>query len=299
MLAEDEAAALADEAFERWLQRILADPPEGPRRILRRRSGFDPPQEQLRGAMHTLREHRDFPRPWRRDPFDRNGAIDTLMRALAEVAELGRTSSWPGDPLARNLAEIARFVREATRLEAVRGRDYDGLEAELRDLARNRRRFKGWDHKGSAKTMFGDLTRDEVLARRDGVRADLEAFIAASDADLAPLLHEALQGAIADYELLKAKSGCLDFLDLLIKARDLVRDNGGVRRELQNRFTHFFVDEFQDTDPLQAEILLLLGGRRPERDGLARGPTRPRQTIPRRRPEAVHLSLPSRGRDPV
>jgi len=26
----------------------------------------------------------------------------------------------------------------------------------------------------------------------------------------------------------------------------------------QNRFTHLFVDEFQDTDPLQAEILLLL-----------------------------------------
>jgi hypothetical protein len=52
MLAEDEGAALADEAFERWLQRILADPPEGPRRILRRRSGFDAPQEQLRGAMY-------------------------------------------------------------------------------------------------------------------------------------------------------------------------------------------------------------------------------------------------------
>src|SRR5207244_8913107 len=28
--------------------------------------------------------------------------------------------------------------------------------------------------------------------------------------------------------------------------------------ELQRRFTHLFVDEFQDTDPLQAEILLLL-----------------------------------------
>jgi ATP-dependent exoDNAse (exonuclease V) beta subunit len=97
-----------------------------------------------------------------------------------------------------------------------------------------------------------------VLIRRDGVRADLEAFIAASEADLAPLLHEALQEAIADYELLKSKSGCLDFLDLLIKARDLVRDNGGVRKDLQSRFAHFFVDEFQDTDPLQAEILLLL-----------------------------------------
>ena len=80
----------------------------------------------------------------------------------------------------------------------------------------------------------------------------------ACDADLAPLLHEALQAPIADYEVLKAKAGRLDFLDLLIKTRDLIRDDAGVRHELQKRFTHFFVDEFQDTDPLQAEILLLL-----------------------------------------
>ena len=133
MLDDEEAAALADQAFERWLQRILANPPEGPRRILRRRSGRDPPQELLRTAMQALRVHRDFPRLWRRDPFNRVSAIDPLMRALAEVGELGRRSTWPEDPLARNLAEIARFVREATRLEAVRGRDYDGLEAELRE----------------------------------------------------------------------------------------------------------------------------------------------------------------------
>ena len=50
----------------------------------------------------------------------------------------------------------------------------------------------------------------------------------------------------------------LDFLDLLLVARDLVRDNADVRADLQQRFTHIFVDEFQDTDPLQAEILLLL-----------------------------------------
>ena len=90
------------------------------------------------------------------------------------------------------------------------------------------------------------------------MKADLDAFIAASDADLAPLLHEELQAAVADYEDLKAKAGRLDFLDLLIKARDLIRDNESVRAELQQRFTHYFVDEFQDTDPLQAEILLLL-----------------------------------------
>jgi len=256
--AEGEAASLADEAFERWLQGMLADPPEGPRRILRRRSGWDPPQQQLRDAMHTLCQHRDFPGPWRRDPFDRNGAIDALIVELAEVGRLASTSSWPGDPLARNLSEIALFVREATQLEAVAGRDYDGLEAELRELGRDRRRFRGWEWKGSPKTTFGALSRDDVVARRDRVRANLAAFIEASDADLAPLVHEALRTAIADYELLKVKAGRLDFLDLLIKARDLVRDHADVREDLQKRFTHFFVDEFQDTDPLQAEILLLL-----------------------------------------
>jgi ATP-dependent helicase/nuclease subunit A len=67
-----------------------------------------------------------------------------------------------------------------------------------------------------------------------------------------------LRAPISDYELLKARAGRLDFLDLLIKARDLIRDNAEVRNELQQRFRHIFVDEFQDTDPLQAEILLLL-----------------------------------------
>src|SRR5258705_6775817 len=258
MLDEEAAEAIANEAFERWLQRILADPQEGPQRVLRRRSGREPPHEQLRTAMHTLCKHRDFAQAWRRDPFDRDGSIDVLLDELAEIGELGSTSSWSNDPLARNLAEIALFVREATRLEAVRGGDYDGLEAELRELATDRRRFKGWSYKGAAKTTFGFLSRDEVLARRDGVRSKLKAFIASSDADLAPLVHAALQDAIADYELLKSKSGSLDFLDLLIKTRDLVRDDEAVRQELQSRFTHFFVDEFQDTDPLQAEILLLL-----------------------------------------
>ncbi len=252
--AEDEAEALADEAFEVWFQRVLVDPPEGVRRILRRRSGWQSPREQLRNAMHGLREHRDFPEPWRRDTFDRNGAIDALMLELAQVGMLGVDSSWANDRLTENLAEIARFIEETARLEAVRGRDHDGLEAELRRLARAR----SWTYKGAPRTTFGALSRDQVLAHRDRAKAELERFIAATDADLAPLLHEALKAPIAEYGPLKARAGRLDFLDLLIKARDLIRDDAGVRRGLQDRFTHFFVDEFQDTDPLQAEILLML-----------------------------------------
>ncbi|HWG06060.1 MAG TPA: UvrD-helicase domain-containing protein, partial [Beijerinckiaceae bacterium] len=252
--SEDEAGALADEAFESWFQKILSDPPEGVRRMLRRRTGRQSPRDQLRGAMQTLREHRDFSEPWRRQPFDRNGSIDALMNELARLGALATTSSWPEDYLARSLAEISRFIEESTRLEAVRDRDYDGLEAELRAVARRR----SWTWKGAQRTTFGTLSRNEALAFRDQSKANLDAFIAASEADLAPLLQDALQPPISDYEFLKSRAGRLDFLDLLIKTRDLIRADAGVRGELQRRFTHFFVDEFQDTDPLQAEILLLL-----------------------------------------
>src|SRR5208283_5088877 len=110
--SEDEAQTLADEAFDSWFEIVLADPPEGVRRIFRRRSGRSSPREQLRTAMQALRDHRDFPTPWRRQPFDRDRAIDVVMTELSALGELAAKSSWPDDYLTRNLAEISRFAAE-------------------------------------------------------------------------------------------------------------------------------------------------------------------------------------------
>src|SRR5215831_14777935 len=104
--AEDEAEGLADQAFESWFQHALADPPEGMRRILRRRSRSRAPREMLRSAFGSLLDHRDFPAAWRRDAFDRQAAIDTIMEQLIGVGSLASKSSRP-DNLTQNLAEIA------------------------------------------------------------------------------------------------------------------------------------------------------------------------------------------------
>lgn len=262
--AGDEADVLFDQAFDDWFHDTHAAPPEGVRRFLRRRSrGFDVsgPSEQLRSAARDLIEHRDFPAEWRRDHFDRTGELDKLVRALADVGALA-SSGRPDDWLTKSVEELARWSRELQRREAHQPRDEDGLEAQLRELARH----KCWRWKGSGRWFARDVTRADVVARRDAVKAKLDAFVAASDAQLASLLHEELQPVVERYEHLKALAGRLDFLDLLLKLRDLVRDHRPVREELQRRFTHLLVDEFQDTDPLQAELLMLLAANDPAQD---------------------------------
>jgi len=66
------------------------------------------------------------------------------------------------------------------------------------------------------------------------------------------------------YDRMRRERGALNFCDLLMKAAALLRENPNVRRYFRRRFTHLLVDEFQDTDPIQAEVLLLLTSRDPE-----------------------------------
>jgi len=60
------------------------------------------------------------------------------------------------------------------------------------------------------------------------------------------------------YEAAKREQSVLDFADLLINARDLIRDNPSVRNYYRKKLKSILVDEFQDTDALQASIIRYL-----------------------------------------
>ncbi|HEV3021348.1 MAG TPA: UvrD-helicase domain-containing protein, partial [Pirellulales bacterium] len=60
------------------------------------------------------------------------------------------------------------------------------------------------------------------------------------------------------YERLRRECNGLNFQDLLLLSAHLLRDKPEVRRYFRQRFSHLLVDEFQDTDPIQAEVMLLL-----------------------------------------
>lgn len=56
----------------------------------------------------------------------------------------------------------------------------------------------------------------------------------------------------------KQRLGVVDFDDLLLRTRDLLRDHGRIRANVRSRYDLIVVDEFQDTDPVQTEIVRLL-----------------------------------------
>jgi DNA helicase-2/ATP-dependent DNA helicase PcrA len=63
------------------------------------------------------------------------------------------------------------------------------------------------------------------------------------------------------YEKFLKEIGALDFDDLLIKAVSLLKKNPDVLNKWQNKLTHIFVDEWQDTNKIQyALVKLLVGG---------------------------------------
>ncbi len=250
VVPEDASGVLLDRAFGRWFEQQLAAPTEGVRRVLRRRPGYGAgPRATLRRAAADLVDRRDFPAPWRHEAFARGPAIAALLDDLTALGAAVPTLD-PDDWFTRSLVEIARFVEEVVRRDEVHGRDEDWLEAALiRFRGENHWRWVGWN-RTEAKAA--------LMARRDAIAVSLDAFADAAGRDLAPRLRDELWGVVDRYEDLKGRAGCLDFLDLLLRARNLVRDDAAVRAALQERFTHLFVDEFQDTDPLQAELLLLL-----------------------------------------
>jgi ATP-dependent helicase/nuclease subunit A len=69
-----------------------------------------------------------------------------------------------------------------------------------------------------------------------------------------------VEAAVASFAERRQREGRLIFHDLLMRATGMLRDNPDVRRYFQRRFACVLVDEFQDTDPVQAELLFYLTG---------------------------------------
>ncbi len=128
------------------------------------------------------------------------------------------------------------------------------LVSVLRELDRaSEPKVKRWPGgKAAAETVFKDLTEFRADVLHPSLRAWREY--------LHPIALAVIVPAAREYEMWRRREGRINFQDQLLSARDLLRNHPAVRRALQPRFTPVLVDEFQDTDPIQAEVLLYLTG---------------------------------------
>jgi ATP-dependent exoDNAse (exonuclease V) beta subunit len=253
----DEAASdlMFRDVFTRWFQRELENTSEGLRRVLRRQ-GQGSIMEQLFAGARELAEWREYLAPWRRDPFDREAAVDETVESVRELAEATLKPAWNRDYLFLDTEPARDLIADIDRSEIDRPRDYDAIEGALVALANNSAFQKAGPGRGDGYSRTHP--RAAVIAQHQATVNALEEFAERANADLAPLLQRELMNAVAEFEKAKRAAGTIDYSDQVLRVRNLVRDRPDVRREFQERFTHIFVDEFQDTNLVQAELLMLL-----------------------------------------
>ncbi len=88
-----------------------------------------------------------------------------------------------------------------------------------------------------------------------------KAAAAFTEATLRPLAYWIAERVLESARA-RAADGRLEFHDLLVLARDLLRRNADVRAALQDAFPRLLLDEFQDTDPIQIELAVRIAGGR-------------------------------------
>ncbi len=96
---------------------------------------------------------------------------------------------------------------------------------------------------GISKAKEQGLTPDEYLAVNKFMK----------DIDV---IYEAYK----EYEIAKKNANALDYDDLLLYARDLLKNDAEAREYYQKKFKYIHIDEFQDTNAVQYEIAALLAG---------------------------------------
>jgi ATP-dependent helicase/nuclease subunit A len=101
-----------------------------------------------------------------------------------------------------------------------------------------------------------DWSDDEIVEAQDLTRA--ARGLLKVDAERVALLWALLSPFAEKFREFFVREGFVSFDGLLIRARNLVRDNLQVREELKRQYRTILIDEFQDTDPIQYEILLYL-----------------------------------------
>ncbi len=243
VLDDLEAGIMRDEVFDRfWLDSLMEEDADLAEAL---RHGVA--TERIRELAVAFAENRDL------NPPPAAPAMDPPESFLASfrdrVAALAGFQERCHDPDDEGLGEIRRLSSLLASLEGLtpeEARTSILFDGKVKKTAGNKAHWTPPTTMAEVKGIFVDLESERV-AQLDRLAGRV-----------AHRLGSWLSRYAARYSATLQERGSLDFQGLLLRARDLLRDHPDVRHDFQRRYARILVDEFQDTDPLQAEIVLLL-----------------------------------------
>jgi len=269
VMDRDQADLVFEEIVETWLREALGGGGGG---LLEELVLQDPDQTiaLIHGILGRLRSHREAtgdPAP--QDLVALAGAFRSAAKDFGDF--VGGTPAEEAETalIAQRFTEMAEGLvsdltgeHPADRVALLRVRPHP-------DLCTRSGSFQAYRKKGKWATA----AKRVGLSKADGDRLNATAgglyercrmtWTALCQGTATRVLSELValvQPVTARFRYHKRSAALLDFDDLLFAARDLLRDHEPVRQALARRFAHVLVDEFQDTDPLQAEIFWRLCG---------------------------------------
>jgi ATP-dependent helicase/nuclease subunit A len=249
----DEALAdfIFEEAWEEWLQDRLTGRDDLLEAVilsripLEKTSPIGDPMT-LRKLARRLVSQRDL------KPHITSALIDPRPVREWFLAKITRAHELiSGRPEADTLVAAVRSL--FAEIERTAGLDDPELILALRSL-----RFK--KGLGNKRMWKADESFDECRALTQEIADRGASWEKEKNASFYSGMVVALQGVQAIYERRKNEAGVLDYVDLLVKAAEALRQNASLRSYFRRKFRAIIVDEYQDTDPLQVEIIETLAG---------------------------------------
>jgi ATP-dependent helicase/nuclease subunit A len=147
-------------------------------------------------------------------------------------------------------------------------KDLAAVKQRLFDAAKvGRVGAKAWPDKAVYEQIRDSFDRfRDSLKGLTGLVVDDEPEQLLMAADVGQRFLQVAREAVSSWQNTRRRHSVVSFDDLLVGARDLLRDHPEVRQQLQQQFRYLLIDELQDTDPVQMELVELLAG-----EGLTQG----------------------------
>ena len=246
-----------DEAWTQWIDAALDDPALHAHFLMTLSLGLK--LDGLRGIALKFHENYDLLADVSFDASSgtssgASSAVRLLLDSAPEMERLCRFSHLrDGDALYTHTQAKLTSIRQFASLDAASPAAVR-LLTRLLPLRQRGGRQPDWDNDPSDGQNACKSLKD-LLLELDAEVAD--AIAETRTAALMPLL-DALRSFVLEYADRRKAQGRAGFQDLLVWARNMLRDNLDARDHFRRRFTHLLIDEAQDTDFIQAEIAMFL-----------------------------------------